>query len=134
MKNPVQCVLWEQPELVFGKGDGDRWDRLEVLDRFIDDSHLSRFLVKCHECGQLYVYEDYEVSWSIDEDEPYYNILLPVDSAEEAKNLQNTRSEHDLLHYFPRLQYDSKKKTPKWNLAKPKCLTSAPMGQISGIA
>src|SRR5262245_35598944 len=57
MKAPIQCAFWEKPELV---NEPNRWDRFELLETFVDDSHEFRHLLKCKECGQLYFFEFYE--------------------------------------------------------------------------
>ncbi|MBN2326835.1 MAG: hypothetical protein JXR73_06750 [Candidatus Omnitrophica bacterium] len=114
MKNPTQCVLWENPELVRGPSQ----DFFELMETYVDDSHLSRRLLKCRECGQLYFFEFYEeIDW-VDGDDPQYSTYIPVETGEEVQALKNS-SQFGLLQFFPRLQIDFPKeaKKPKiwWN-------------------
>jgi hypothetical protein len=57
MKAPIQCALWEKPELL---DEPNHRDRFELLETFVDESHEFRDLLKCKECGQPYFYEFYE--------------------------------------------------------------------------
>jgi hypothetical protein len=102
MKNPTQCVLWEAPDLVDA---GPKEARFEVLDTYVDDSHLMRQLLRCRECGQLYFFEFYEeIDWE-DGDDPQYRTYIPVENDIEIGILKKT-SPIELLKYFPRLQSD----------------------------
>jgi hypothetical protein len=74
MKAPTHCVLWETPELVVNRRMEDCF---ELLDTYADDSHLSRRLLKCRECGQLYFVEFYEeIDW-LDGKDPQYVTYIP---------------------------------------------------------
>jgi hypothetical protein len=98
MKRPTQCVLWEKPELV-------GTDHFELIETYVHESHLWRYLLKCRECGQLYFFEFYEVIDWIDGDDPQYLTYIPIETAEEIETLKKS-SPIDLLRYFPRLQKD----------------------------
>jgi hypothetical protein len=101
MKAPTQCILWKHPEVV----KEPRSDRFECLETYEDDSHWSRCLLKCRECGQRYFYEFYEqIDW-VDGDDPQYVTYIPVESAEDIEALKQT-SELGLLRFGPRLQKD----------------------------
>jgi hypothetical protein len=112
MKNPTQCILWENPGLVADPKD----TRFERIRTYVNDSHLMRELLKCRECGQLYFYEFYEeIDWDEGED-PQYRTYIPVESDMEIEVLKRT-SPSELVSYFPRLQSDFPKegrKAPRW--------------------
>ena len=114
MKNPAQCILWENPELIRGAAK----ELFELIETYVDESHLSRRLVKCRECGQLYFFEFYEeIDW-VDGDDPQYTTYIPVETDEDIQTLKKS-SQFELLQFFPRLQIDFPKeaKNPKiwWN-------------------
>ena len=105
MKSPTQCVLWENP------APGARFEGFERLDTYVDDDHLSRHLLRCRECGQLYFYEFYEwIDWEGGND-PQYRTYIPVESDTEIEALKKA-SPFELLKYFPRLQRDWPKEAP----------------------
>jgi hypothetical protein len=113
MKSPTQCVLWENPALVAGP----QKDRFKRLDTYVDDDHLTRCLLRCRECGQLYFYEFYEeIDWD-GGDDPQYRTYIPVETDTEIGALKKS-SRFDLLKYFPRLQRDWPKEaqapTARW--------------------
>src|SRR5262245_7060663 len=113
MKNPTQCVLWENPDLV-----SDRQEvRFERIDTYVDDSHLMRRLLRCRECGQLYFFEFYEeIDW-VEGNDPQYSTYIAVESDTEIEILKKASS-FELLKYFPRLQRDFPKEaqapTARW--------------------
>lgn len=114
MKKPTQCVLWAKPELVREV----RKDNFELIETYVDESHLERCLLKCSECGQFYFFEFYEeIDW-IDGNDPQYSTYIPVETNEEIETLKKC-SPLELLQFFPRLQIDFPKeaKEPKvwWN-------------------
>ena|ERR1043165_1052554 len=101
MKSPTQCVLWENPALVAGPQEG----RFKRLATYVDDDHLTRCLLRCRECGQLYFYEfSEEIDWG-GGDDPQYRTYIPVETETEIEALKKA-SRFDLLNYFPRLQRD----------------------------
>jgi hypothetical protein len=103
LRNPTQCILWEQPERISGKFS----EILEEVESYEDSSHLPRSLYKCKECGQLYFFEWYEwVDWKEGNDK-MYTTLIPVQTQTEMDALTFV-----LMTYFPRLQLDGG--TPRW--------------------
>jgi hypothetical protein len=109
---PTGCVLWRQPEFVAAAKD-----RFEAVEVFVDESHFSRTLVKCRECGQLYFSQFYEeVDWD-DGDDPQYSTYVPVAAPEQIAALKQS-SIFEVWLYSPRLQYDfpkgAKAPTVRW--------------------
>ena len=102
MREPVDCVLWEKPELVLEGATKSRFERIET---FVKDSHLWRYLLKCRECGQLYFFEFFEVVDWEGGDDPQYTTYIPVGTVEEATALSKL-TPAALLNHFPRLQMD----------------------------
>ncbi|MDO8492197.1 MAG: HD domain-containing protein [bacterium] len=101
IKAPIKCALWEKPELV----KEPMKERFELLETFADESHLFRYLLKCHECGQLYFFEFYEeIDWEHGND-PQYTTWIPIDTPEDAQKLSKL-SPLELLQFLPRLQKD----------------------------
>jgi hypothetical protein len=101
MKAPTQCALWKKPELL----DERRENRFELLETFVDESHLSRDLLKCKECGQLYFFEFYEeIDWE-DGDDPQYSKYIPVGTRAEIEMLKKA-SPFQLWQYRPQLRRD----------------------------
>jgi hypothetical protein len=99
LTQPVQCALWRQPELI----EGELADRFEFLKILTDDEspigNVYRRLLKCRECGQLYLMELYDRSGAS------YDTFIPVETKEMAECL-SSRSIYDLLTVYPRLQRD----------------------------
>jgi hypothetical protein len=107
LRPPTQCAMWERPELALGKFS----QTFEMVEEYEDDSHLSRSLWKCRECGQLYFREWYEwVDWDEGNDKIYVT-LIPVQTPEEIAALKQTTT-FTLMRYYPRLQLD--KGNPVW--------------------
>jgi hypothetical protein len=104
---PTQCAMWERPELALGKFS----QTFELVEEYVDDSHLERSLWKCKECGHLYFREWYEwVDWNEGNDK-IYATLIPVRTPDEIAALQQTTI-YTLMRYSPRLQLDNRK--PVW--------------------
>jgi hypothetical protein len=102
LKPPTQCVLWEKPELL---EQGPFKERFEVVEGLVDESHDSRNVFKCRECGQLYFYEWHEeIDWE-DGDDAQYTTYIPVQTREEIDELK-AQDFFGILSYFPRLQRD----------------------------
>lgn len=101
MKKPTQCVLWSNPEII----DDLMKERFELLDTYIDESHLWRYLLKCRECGQLYFFEFYEeIDW-VGGDDAQYVKYIPVETPEDIEALKKA----DILEIFlflPQLRND----------------------------
>jgi hypothetical protein len=108
LRAPTQCALWEKPELV------NLADRFDTVEELIDKSHLSRSVLRCRECGQLYFYEFYEiVDWEDGNDRMYWT-FIPVDAPEQIAALKEA-SVFDLMRYTPRLLRDmSGSKGTRW--------------------
>ena len=96
LRKPIQCVFWEKPELIcVGRP-------FEAVEDLIDESHLTRSILKCRECGQLYFYEFYEiVDWE-DGDDKQYSTYFPVDTREQIEAL-NASSVFEIHQFSPRL-------------------------------
>jgi hypothetical protein len=99
LKQPVQCALWGQPELIGGELK-ERFEFLEILaDEESPIGNVYRRLLKCRECGQLYLMELYDRGGAS------YDTFIPVETKEMAECL-SSRSIYDLLTVYPRLQRD----------------------------
>jgi hypothetical protein len=97
---PTQCALWRQPDAALSPREC-----FEVVETFTDESHLSRSLLRCRECGQLYFYEFYErVDWD-DGDDAQYQTYIPVPTRDEAERMKDV-DVFALMLYSPRLQWD----------------------------
>ena len=106
---PTRCHLWTKNPL--------EWEDMQAfveLERYVDESHLIRKLVKCSDCGQLYYYEFYEeIDWDKGED-LQYRLFMPIANKEAVKEL-NKLSNIDILQHTPRLQFDwTDKKNISW--------------------
>jgi hypothetical protein len=113
MKSPTQCVLWGNPALV-----APQKARFERLDTYVDDDHLTRSLLRCRECGQLYFFEfREEIDWDGGGNDPQYSTYIPIENDTEIDALRKASS-FELLSYFPRLQRDFPKEaqapTARW--------------------
>jgi hypothetical protein len=107
LRAPTQCAMWQRPELALGKFS----QTFELVEEYVDESHLERSLWKCQECGQLYFHEWYEwVDWDKGDDKIYVT-LLPVQTSEDIAALKETNV-FELMRYYPRLQLDQGK--PVW--------------------
>lgn len=116
MKNPTNCIFWKKPELV---RQGTMQDRFELIETYVYESHLWRYLLKCRECGQRYFFEFYEeIDW-VDGNDPQYSTYIPVETDEDIEKLKIT-TPLTLLLFYPRLQIDFPKeaKSPKVHWVK----------------
>ena len=99
---PEQCHLWKEENI---KEDRNISDEFEILNTFVDDSHLIRRLLKCKNCNQLYFYEFYEeIDW-VNGNDPQYRTWIPIKTKNDAKKL-SALLVIELLEFFPRLQSD----------------------------
>ena len=99
MKEPTQCVLWLTPELT------DAPNFFEHLEAFVDEPHWSRDLLRCRECGQLYIHDFYEViNWS-GGDDSQYAFYAPVETKEEIDSIKGVSS-LEVLKFYPHLAKD----------------------------
>ena len=108
MKAPTGCALWTNPEPAATAVLRDGFERLR---EFVDESHWSRSLLRCRECGQLYVFEFYEeIDW-VDGDDPQYCTWLPVETDAEVESLSRP-AVANLRAYRPHLRKDWPKGAP----------------------
>lgn len=97
---PNLCHLWTKKPLVW-----DDLDNFVEIERYIDESHFIRKLVKCTHCGQLYYYEFSEdIDWEHGDD-PAYRNFFPIKDKSVVEYL-NSLSYIDILHQTPRLFFD----------------------------
>lgn len=109
MKAPTQCVLWRTPKLIMDWNP----DFFEGIETFFEDEHFRRFLLKCRECGQLYIYDFYEeVSFSGGDDTLIVQ-YIPVETDDEIKTLKDA-SVREIMQVFPRLLKDNSSGTVVW--------------------
>lgn len=101
LKKPTQCILWNKSNLASADLD------FELVKTFTESSHFDRDILKCKECGQLYLHEFYEVV-NFDGDDDMYDTYIPIENKENIKILAETKEPIELLEFSPRLQYDFK--------------------------
>lgn len=102
MRAPTACRLWRDPEPA---ARAPLQENFELLDTFVDDNHWTRYLLRCRECGQRYVYEFYEeIDWADGED-PQYCTWIPVETAAEIQAVTAT-GPGELAGFRPCLRKD----------------------------
>lgn len=121
LPDPTRCHLWKQPKLVPEDLAGEHFD---VIETYADDGHISRRLVKCKLCGQLYFREFYEeIDWR-DGNDPQYTTLIPVKTNAQIEALKQL-SLFELMDVLPQLRKDFPKEAdqPKvyWIKKRPPC-------------
>lgn len=80
-------------------------DNFELLNTYVKESHLWRYLLKCKDCGQLYFFEFYEqIDWDKGQD-PQYVTFIPVENRKKADEYSKL-DQLDILKISPRLQKD----------------------------
>lgn len=100
MSIPAACHLWHKPTLTPEDIDPRRFERVAEL---VDERDLWRVALRCPDCGQVYLYESYDVlDWDTGK-ESHYTTLIPVASLKEATALAQ-RLPIELLRCSPRLQ------------------------------
>lgn len=114
MKKPTQCILWKKDKLI---PQDLHYENFDLIETFEEDSHFSRKLVKCKECGQLYFKEFYEeIDW-VNGNDPQYWTYIPIETQDEIETLKKA-SPLELLQFVPRLQddfpKDAKEPTVRW--------------------
>ncbi len=107
-KKPTQCHLWKNELLI----DGDLDNVFDVLETFTEDSSFSRRLIKCKQCGQLYLKEFYEETDWVDGEDPQYVTYIPVESQKEAEAI-NQVGLWEFQSFSPRINRDWPKDKPK---------------------
>jgi hypothetical protein len=102
VNEPTQCVLWREPERV---GGGPLERQFERLETFVHESHWWRYLLRCRECGQRYVFEFHEdVDWAGGND-PQFCTWIPVSTEDEIKAAREA-AHSGLGAFVPRLCQD----------------------------
>ncbi|MBU1033186.1 hypothetical protein KJ937_04645 [Patescibacteria group bacterium] len=111
-REPTQCHLWKDANITMG----EVINSLECIKTYVKDSHFSRKLMKCTDCGQLYVKEFYEtVDWEDGED-PQYHTFVPVINEKDAEEV-NKANINEIHAFSPRLNIDwpkGKEQTMYW--------------------
>ncbi len=73
MTDYKQCYLWTKPVLEPSDLAG-----FTIVKSYVEDSHNSTRLVRCEECGQLYIrIFTEEIDW-INGEDPQHAIIFPV--------------------------------------------------------
>lgn len=79
--SPTHCHLWTDGKI----SKTDLLDSLEVVEVIEQDSHFTRKILRCKECGQLFLYQFFEeVDWEGGNDAQFY-LWIPVDTISRAK-------------------------------------------------
>lgn len=107
-KQPIQCHLWQKEEL----SDGDLDNAFDVIQTFSEDSHFSRRVITCKQCGQLYLKEFYEeIDW-VDGEDPQYVTYIPISGIEEAEMI-NRVGLWEFQTFSPRINRNWPKDKPR---------------------
>lgn len=104
LREPDQCNLWNKNNLTTEDLE------FEIIQIYLDESHFSRSLVRCKECGQLYYSEFYEIIDWDDGDDNQFRTYIPIDSNPNIIENLNNMSPLELLGCSPRLQRDNASK------------------------
>ncbi len=97
LKQPIHCHLWQERTLT--RDDLD----LESIVSFADESHFARSVVRCRRCGQLYVFQFYElVDWQNGND-AMSTVYVPIEK-DDIESMRRARPV-DLTQSTPRLQW-----------------------------
>ena len=98
---PRQCHLWQKKDIT----EADVFGSLADVTTYSQSSHHSRKLVKCIECGQLYLKEYHEeIDW-VDSEDPQYYTFVPVMNEREAEII-NSVGLWELHTFAPRINRD----------------------------
>lgn len=98
-RNLTNCILWKQPEAGLAQGLSAQF---ELLETYVKESHWWRYLLKCRDCGQCYVYEFYEeIDWQGGKDSQL-KTWVPVHTADETAAIA-TAAAGQLGGFAPRL-------------------------------
>lgn len=77
MRAPLRCELWKSPEATLARGMEAGFLLVHTVAK---ESHWWRHVLKCRDCGQLYVYEfTEEIDWADGED-PQFATWVPVET------------------------------------------------------
>ena len=105
---PKNCHLWRKESLSRTE-IGAALDLLVVYD---DDSHESRKLFQCNECGQLYYYEFKEfIDWREGND-AQYRTWVPIEDKKSAELLNKVSSIELSSYTAMRIDFPSDAKEP----------------------
>lgn len=114
---PAECILWKSEKLSIEQVRGC----FQLVTAFEDDSHLTRKVLRCKECGHLYFYEFYEeIDWSEGKDAQFIT-WIPIDNMESGEELSRL-SPFEILN-FPSIRYDcpmgaDTMRGPDWNCSR----------------
>jgi len=114
---PTECVLWKTQELSIELVRGC----FQLVTTFEEESHLTRRVLRCKECGHLYFYEFYEeIDWSEGKDAQFVT-WIPIDDIESANELGKL-SPYEILS-FRSIRYDypmgaDQAMGPQWNCGR----------------
>jgi len=102
MHQPTQCHLWTIEKL----RPEDIRESLRCLETWTNESHVSKSLCRCKDCGELYVEVWYEViDWAQGNDE-MFTVYIPVKNAQEIELVKKALPPPmslDLLALSPRI-------------------------------
>lgn len=105
MRAPLRCALWRAPETTVAKGLKAQFHLLETV---AEESHWWRYVLRCRDCGQLYVYEfTEEIDWA-DGDDPQSATWVPVETDAELASAREAPP-GGLASFVPRLSRDRPK-------------------------
>ncbi len=97
-----KCALYLSPETETRRPKVEAFD---LVHEFFETSHDWRSILRCRECGQIYLFDFHEVvDWENGMD-GQYSTYIPVESVEQAMEFAG-RSHLDLCAIAPRLQAD----------------------------
>jgi len=113
---PKQCILWKKEKLT---ANDLSLNNFEVVKSLPGLPHIPEKLIKCKECGQLYIFEynDFFANPFAD-DLPVYMTYVPVSIEELIDHLKVEKTLCSILEIeAPRIFYDIKTKGEKigWN-------------------
>ena len=75
MMTPTSCRLWRDPEGTLARRMEEVFERVETL---YQSSHDWRYVLRCRECGQLYLFDFHEdIDWEAGDD-PSWVTYLPI--------------------------------------------------------
>jgi len=110
---PKKCHLWGKKSIT----RDELINSFNVIKTYEEDSHLTRNLLKCKECGHLYFHEFYEeINWKNGND-PQYSTWIPIADEKSADKL--SKLSQIMLNAYLSIRYDfpsnAKKPTgPYW--------------------
>ncbi|MQX37087.1 hypothetical protein [Roseospira navarrensis] len=96
------CALWRDPETITRARMADHFERLETV---FQDSHEWRYVLRCRECGWVYVFDFHEeIDWAGGND-PQYKLWVPVPDGEDPAVVAR-EDRFALMERVPRVQSD----------------------------